>query len=106
MGEEGEVGRGGQGNKGAPWLPTQPPGSHGIVEVGFELCMCVKLLGEGGLGGGEQAPWDSRGPQLSSHLFYGFFNKIISDDVQHLVKIPPLHTPQTTRKKKFRKINK
>jgi len=56
MGEEGEGGRGRQGNKGAPWLPTQPPGSHGIVEVGFELCMCVKLLGEGGLGGGGKRP--------------------------------------------------
>ncbi len=41
----------------------------------------------GGGGGGEHAPWDSRGPQLSSTCSMVFFNKNISDNVQHLVKI-------------------
>jgi hypothetical protein len=41
-------------------------------------------------------------------LFYGFFNKNISDDVQHLVKIPPSPPPpKTTREKqKIRTLKK
>ncbi len=78
------MGEGDKGTKGLPGSPPSPLGSHGIVGVGFELCMCVKLLGGGGVWG-NRPPWDSRGPQLSSPLLYGFlFNKNISHDVQHL----------------------
>jgi len=56
----------------------------------------VKLLGEGGLGrggGGGTGPLGFTWASVILHLFYGFFNKNISDDVQHLVKIPPSPPP-------------